>query len=203
MKPFSFFPACLTLGLVLSVAGCADPETESSAAPSEAEVQRVTETGKKAATALMQQLGGQLKGAIQNGGPVEAVEVCQVAALPLTAAAGAEFEGVSIRRTTLKPRNPANAPDALDRSVLERLASQAQDQAEPIVEWTDEMARYYQPLYLQALCLNCHGDPASFSEDLVNVLAKSYPEDQATGYEVGDLRGVIRVDVTRSPRNAP
>jgi hypothetical protein len=113
----------------------------------------------------------------------------------MTAAAGEQFEGVTIRRTTLKPRNPANAPDETDRGVLEKLAAMSPPGA--TIEWQDEVARYYQPLIVQEVCLNCHGDPASFPAELTEKLADLYPDDQATGYALGDFRGVIRVDVER------
>ncbi len=205
--PFSreIFPTLVALG-GLALVACDhgardDSDSDEAAAPTEAERQRVTETGQAASDALMKSLGGQLKGALQSGGPVQAITVCQQAALPLTAAAGESFEGVSIRRTTLKPRNPANAPDDLDTRVLETMAAaakQSKGPPEPVVEWGEDVARFYRPLMIQEVCLNCHGDPASFSPELTQALAERYPDDQGTGYALGDFRGVIRVDIARA-----
>ncbi|MCB1232921.1 MAG: DUF3365 domain-containing protein [Verrucomicrobiae bacterium] len=198
--------ALAVLTLVFAFSGCgeeksSDSKTGDNAAasePSDAERRRVTELGQEASEALMQSLGGQLKAAMQSGGPVQAISVCRQAALPLTAAAGESFDGVAVRRTTLKTRNPANAPDATDREVLESMASAAAQNAappDPVIEWQDDVARFYRPLMMQEICLKCHGDPASFSPELTQALADSYPDDQATGYALGELRGVIRVDV--------
>ena len=194
MMPFqfprllSFLPILASLALI----GC---DSGSSSGPSADETKNVTETGQAAAKALMESLSGQLKGALQSGGPVQALRICQQAALPITASAGEKFEGVTIHRTTLKPRNPANAPDEVDRAVLEKMAEASPPQ--PTIEWQDGAARYYHPLIIQEVCLNCHGDPKSFSGEMVEVLAAAYPEDQATGYTLGDFRGLIRVDIER------
>lgn len=174
-----------------------EQKIESTSLPTEAEQRRVSERGEAASEALMKSLGGQLKAALQSGGPVQAIIVCQQAALPLTTAAGESFDGVTVRRTTLKPRNPANAPDDTDRRVLEAMA-RAEGVPEPVIEWEDDAARFYRPLMMQEVCLNCHGDPASFPTELTQALAERYPNDLATGYALGDFRGVIRVDVERS-----
>jgi hypothetical protein len=165
-------------------------------APTAEETRQVTATGAAAAKTLMDSLGTQLKTAIQGVGPAGAIGVCQQAAMPITAAAGVSHDGVSIRRTTLKPRNPANAPDEMDRDVLTRLSELKPPPAE-IVEWQGDIARYYKPLVIQEICLNCHGDPKTFAPDLAAALKERYPDDLATGYALGDLRGVIRVDVPR------
>lgn len=36
-------------------------------------------------------------------------------------------------------------------------------------------------------CLQCHGDPAAFSNDLSERLAMLYPDDQAIGFKLGEL----------------
>lgn len=163
------------------------------AAPSPEVVAEVTARGEAAAKVLMERLGAQLKGAMESGGPVAAITVCQQVAIPLTNSAGAEFEGVTVKRTTLKPRNSANAPDEKDRAVLEAMAAQSPPQ--PVIHWEDGVARFYRPLMIQEVCLKCHGDPATFPKELVAILAEKYPHDAATGYALGDLRGAIRVDI--------
>lgn len=162
-------------------------------APSPEAVAEVTARGEAAARVLIERLGAQLKGAMESGGPVAAITVCQQVAIPLTASAGAEFEGVTVKRTTLKPRNPANAPDDKDRAVLEAMAAQSPPQ--PAIRWEDGVAHFYRPLMIQEVCLKCHGDPATFPEELTEALASAYPADAATGYALGDLRGAIRVTV--------
>jgi hypothetical protein len=54
------------------------------------------------------------------------------------------------------------------------------------------------PIPTQPLCLTCHGDPATFSPELKEALAVHYPNDQATGFKAGDLRGVFWAEVPKS-----
>ena len=56
--------------------------------------------------------------------------------------------------------------------------------------------RYYRPLTIQPVCLACHGDPATMNPLVLDALETAYPDDHATGYEVGDLRGLVRVTVS-------
>ena len=167
---------------------------------SEEERDTALEKGRQAADALVQSLlNAQLKSAMEAGGPENAIQVCQQVAQPMTASTANAFEGVSIRRTSLKVRNPANAPDAIDRELLE--AWQVGHDAghklpqEDIVR-DGGVARYYKPIGVKALCLNCHGDRSVLKPEVVALLKQHYPEDQAHGYREGDFRGVVRVDVT-------
>jgi hypothetical protein len=51
---------------------------------------------------------------------------------------------------------------------------------------------FTQPIMVEsALCLTCHGKPDNGLLKETNDFIKSkYPKDQATGYEIGDLRGM-------------
>ncbi len=155
--------------------------------------------GQEAAQTLVANLGTQLKAAMEAGGPMAAVGVCKNIAMPLTDATSESFEGLSIRRTSLKVRNPQNAPDALDRQVLERLQAQAAAGKLSPDGFMETPAsggapRFYKPLIVQELCLNCHGSHETMKPELVTLLEKEYAEDQAHGYQAGDFRGVIRVE---------
>ncbi|MBI3082695.1 MAG: DUF3365 domain-containing protein, partial [Gemmatimonadetes bacterium] len=60
--------------------------------------------------------------------------------------------------------------------------------------------QYLRPILVDRRCLACHGDPATFIPEVRAVLAQRYPEDRATGYAVGDLRGAVSVRVPLPPR---
>ncbi len=187
MKTFS----CALAALFLLVS-CENPIPT----PSPGEEEAAKRVGNVASAALMQSLGGQLKAALESGGPETALAICRDVAMPSTIAVAATVEQGGIRRTTLQPRNPKNAPDATDREVLALLADADPLPTEHLV-WGGEKVRFYKPLVMQQLCLQCHGDPSGFSEGLQAKLAQLYPEDQAVGYELGDLRGAICVDLDR------
>jgi hypothetical protein len=156
--------------------------------------------GAPVADALAQGLVGPLTRAIDERGLDGAVAFCHAEAMALTAEATAGMEGVEVKRTTLRWRNPENAPDAHEERLLrylEGLESAASGSAPSALTAAgpEGTLRYYRVLRTGPMCLGCHGDEAGFSPELARTLAQSYPEDQATGYVEGAFRGVIRVQV--------
>jgi len=161
----------------------------------------VARLGDEAAGELVTKLGARLQQAIAERGAPGAVEFCSVEGLPLTAEVS-RATGFEVKRTSSRLRNPANAPDSLERAALdvfETAATAGDSLPEHVVQRTPAGDfRYYRPLRIQPLCLQCHGGPEDRAEGVDDVLAKRYPADRATGYAAGDLRGVIRVTVPRS-----
>ena len=151
---------------------------------------------------LAQQLGGELKGelgrAMSEGGPVAAVSVCKTRA-PEIAADLSTKSGAVVGRTALRVRNPANAPDDLQRAVLEQFSAElASGQFEGPLEAAFEInrggqveRRYMRAIATDALCLACHGPV--LAPELAAVIKRDYPDDQATGFEQGQLRGAFSV----------
>jgi len=147
-------------------------------------------------------LGGQLKGeltqAIAEGGPIAAINVCYLRA-PEIAAQLSQDSGARVGRTALRVRNPSNAPDELERTVLEQFAADLG--AGPIdrpLEAVFEIRRgdaverrYMRAIPTDALCLTCHGK--IIAPELAAAIARDYPGDQATGFEQGQLRGAFSV----------
>lgn len=206
MKKFTISLCCIALPVLFSscqkqqqqaAASTAPPPTEQKA-PDPADEAELLQRGDGIADKLMQSLGSKLKAALQAGGPEHALMVCQQLAQPSTTLVSAEFEGASIKRVSLKPRNPRNTPDELDRKVLtdwQKQVDAGQDVPKSEVHaGEDGTAVFYRPIMTQAVCMNCHGDPASFSQGLTEKLAELYPEDKATGYGIGQLRGAFRVE---------
>lgn len=153
-----------------------------------------------------QQLGGELlaevRAAIAAGGPVQAIEVCQLRA-PAIARGVSATGALRAGRTSLRPRNPANAPDAWERRVLERFAQrQARGEALAGMEHfavvgsgAEREFRYMKAIGIppDAPCLACHG--ARLAPDVAARLQALYPDDTAIGYAPGDLRGAFTVRV--------
>jgi hypothetical protein len=162
----------------------------------------VVEVGKEVAAELMRNLKSALVQAMQEGGPPAAIQVCKTKALALTEGTAADYPEISVKRTSLKARNPKNRPDSIDEGVLKVLA-EIKSTGEELPDYSiREVAssgvpvyRYYQPILTSAFCLNCHGDTSSMSQEVSNMLKREYPEDQAVGYKSGDLRGVISVEI--------
>jgi hypothetical protein len=159
------------------------------------------------ARALTAQLAGALMPRLQQEiaahGTAQALAVCAEVAQPLTAEAAGE--GASLRRVSLRARNPADRPDELERRVLEEL--QAAHAAGALPAERHEVVdgaggrelRYFKPIVVQPLCLRCHGEPASLEPEVRARLAELYPDDQAVGYREGDLRGAVSVRIPLAP----
>lgn len=143
-------------------------------------------------------LKGYLKSALKEGGPRRAVSVCNEIA-PQIAAGFEDQTGWQIGRTSLKYRNPDNAPDSWEKKVLQNFQEQNQTGQNPgqmefytVVEKEGrEYFRYMKAIPVQGVCLNCHG------QYLTPVVKKTidnlYPQDRARGYSVGDIRGAFTI----------
>ena len=151
---------------------------------------------------LAMQLGGQLKAeltkAIAEGGPMAAINVCYLRA-PEIAAQLSQASGARVGRTALRVRNPSNAPDDLERTVLEQFAADlGSGPIDRPLEAVFEIRRgdaverrYMRAIPTDALCLTCHGK--TIAPELAAAIARDYPRDQATGFEQGQLRGAFSV----------
>jgi hypothetical protein len=162
------------------------------------------ERSRELASQLGQELKGELVKALEQGGPVAAIGVCRDRA-PAIAARLSEASGARVSRTALRVRNPANAPDEVQRAVLGQFAEQlaavppgvpaaAGGPPEAVFEIKGPGGierRYLRAIPTEALCLTCHGP--SLAPELAAVIARDYPQDAATGFAQGELRGAFSV----------
>ncbi len=127
----------------------------------------------------------------EDGGPVAAVAACQTLAPEI--ANEHSNANWKIGRTSLKTRNSDNAPDAWERSVLEQFAERAAngEDAKTIsyAETVNGQFRLMKAIPLQEGCLGCHGN--DIKPPIAEALKAKYPNDQATGYALGDIRGAF------------
>ena len=149
-----------------------------------------------AARNLAVQFSGELMSTLQTAldenGPAFAVGVCQLKAQQIAAAnSGA---GWTVKRVSTNWRNIADRPDSTDRAILAGFADQS-NPAEFQTLWSGtDSARtfsYYQKITVKEMCLQCHGDIEKADPDLWKQIKIEYPYDKATGYKVGDLRGMF------------
>lgn len=176
--------AALPVALLLLAAGAwaEDPRLERSRAIS-AEFQET--------------LGRELTAALQRGGPVYAIAVCSEEA-PAIAGLLSDTTEARVSRTAIRYRNPANAPDAEAERVLQAFAARITGGAPPAVPAEyfavagDGSARYMRAIVTQPMCLVCHGE--NLAPPLEAAVAERYPDDRATGFRAGELRGAFVVD---------
>jgi hypothetical protein len=153
------------------------------------------EEGRAIAAEFGLQLRTALQAALNEGGPLAAIQVCNEAA-PAIAQASEARSGAAVGRTSLKLRNPANAPDAHERAALDAFAKAMEPEGQdPPPERIDVLAdgrvRYMSAIVMQPPCLACHGE--SIAPQVAEAIDALYPQDEARGYRVGDLRGAFTI----------
>lgn len=188
--------------LAFVVIGCgksSQKTVDANPALTDAQREHCVVTGEQVSTSLMKNLGMQLKAALSNGDPTSAVRVCQQVAQPITASTSGQFSGHTVSRTSLKIRNPINDPTEADRLILEKwqaLADAGETLPEhEVVRGSTGTATYYRPILVQEVCVKCHGTSQEISPAVREALGTLYPEDKATDYKIGDLRGAFRVTI--------
>nr|VFK52615.1 MAG: Protein of unknown function (DUF3365) [Candidatus Kentron sp. TUN]VFK52935.1 MAG: Protein of unknown function (DUF3365) [Candidatus Kentron sp. TUN]VFK53499.1 MAG: Protein of unknown function (DUF3365) [Candidatus Kentron sp. TUN] len=148
---------------------------------------------------LFAALKGELEKALQAGGPASAISVCKTKVPEIGKTFKERYPGWTIGRTSLKTRNPANAPDEWETGVLQKFEVRKAAGEDPktmeysaFVEKDGIRAfRYMKAIPTSEVCTLCHGRVL-----IPNVIAKLdelYPEDQARGFDVGDIRGAFSI----------
>jgi len=192
-----------TLVMLAAAAACGGeeqrPAGEVGGEPALVSEEEAVAVGDSAALALSRSLMSRVQAAIQEQGTAYAIEFCSERALPITAAVQDSLAGgLALKRTSTRIRNPANAPDSLEQQALAYFHSEL-DAGHPLppyhLQRTEDGWRYYKPIVVADFCTACHGPRESLEPAVRQVLAERYPNDQATGYSVGDFRGVIRVSI--------
>ena len=170
---------------------------------SENSVQEKVKEARLHAKALGGALKSRLQQAIQSGGLEAGVNECQIAAAPIALALSQN--GWEVGRTALKVRNPNNAADQWEREQLawfsQLLTKAKQDNLAPkrpieTYQYDSESGefRYMMVIEQGQVCMACHG--ANVAPSVKQSILKHYPSDQATGFELGELRGAFTLSYT-------
>ena len=157
------------------------------------------EQARRAALTLGKTLKQELVTAMQKGGPVEAIAVCNLKAMPLAEQISQET-GWQVGRTSLRVRNPANTPDDWERRQLQQFQARftAGEPLASIEAVTTQqrngktVQRFMKAIAVQAPCLACHG--TELAPAVAQQLDALYPNDRARGYQLGDLRGAFTLE---------
>jgi hypothetical protein len=161
------------------------------------DLDKLVEAARETVRRFQERLKGELAAAIKADGVANAVSLCQTTAPDLST----EFTDSSrfeVMRTSLKLRNPENAPGAWEREVLNEFQQKAAAGANPktlerydeiVTPEGDKLFRYMSGIPAGEICLNCHG--SEIKPDVKAELVRYYPDDKATGYRLGELRGAF------------
>ena len=143
--------------------------------------------------AFSAELKATLKQAISNGGPGKGIVACREEA-PLIAAKHS-VDGWQIARRSDKNRNTANKPDSWEQQQIAKFAAALSSGADPATLSSSEKSateyRFAKPIVMDTMCLACHG--SYLGEDVKRALKQHYPQDLATGFSQGELRGIFSV----------
>lgn len=108
--------------------------------------------------------------------------------------------GHSLKQTSLKLRNPSNAPDEWEMKVLKLFGSLEYPRdvgfGEILGINDKKIYRYMKPIYVEKACLQCHGKREKIRPEIRQFLEMRYPYDVAFGYKEGELRGGISITLS-------
>jgi hypothetical protein len=186
----AFTTLLLAVTALVSLPGCEQQPDQ--------ELEAFAKEGRDVAATYGRALVSELQTAMANGGPVAGIAVCYEAAPAIANAVGTD-RGLDVGRTSLRVRNPANAPDQWERVVLTRFdeaADAGRDAASlehvELVEAGGRRAlRYMKAIPTAPLCLTCHG--TDIDADVLAIIDDYYPDDQARNFAVGDIRGAFTI----------
>jgi len=195
MKKFHPHLNQIVLVVLVAVAcGCSRKDTT-------ALQEQTLDQGRELSQVFMGSLKVRLVTALEQGGPVEAIEVCHRDAAAMADQVSASHPGVlGVKRISPRWRNSSNQPDELDRAawrLFETSLPVGPDEAEDLLvpdPVQEDHLVYYRALRMAPLCLTCHGPVDDIPADVRTALAQRYPDDRATGFQAGELRGLIRID---------
>lgn len=160
----------------------------------------LVEEAKLAVKALGGSLKKELQTAMKDGGPTKALDVCQTKA-PEIAKTVSEDKNVLISRVSLKNRNAdMGKANEWQDTVLKDFETRKAGGEKPdtlayadIIKTEDgrQEFRFMKAIPTGSLCLTCHG--SNIKPEISTKLKDLYPEDKATGFKEGDLRGAFVV----------
>lgn len=150
---------------------------------------------------LHDSLLGEVDALLHTARPELALEQLHLKKNSLPRSRSSEPRATALKFTSLRVRNPVNAPDAGDLAALEIIQAQLLNGMQPTgllvqkvtnpdapIEW-----RVYRSVSVMPKCTLCHGPKELLQPEVRATLAKLFPEDKAVDYAPFDWRGVIRV----------
>jgi Protein of unknown function (DUF3365) len=178
------FFTIMLVGLIISACGNRELKEE--------EKLEYAKKGSLIAQKTFMQLSTQLKQAIAEKGPVEAIGFCNISAISITEGISTKNKAI-VKRATDKPRNPQNLASEEELRIIERLKNEMTtgNQPMPVVE-IDKTGNphFYAAIILKEFCLQCHGNESEIAMETGKKIKTLYPNDQAISYKTGDLRGI-------------
>ncbi|HCX21141.1 MAG: hypothetical protein CMB80_07560 [Flammeovirgaceae bacterium] len=159
---------------------------------------RGEEIAKSALKVSAQTFQSSLMNAIQNEGVPGAIQYCNTNAMEIVKKLEDSLQ-ISIKRVTNKTRNPADSLTGIEKEIWEAYSYDPSQATAQLQEFSDTELIFTQPIMIgSGVCLNCHGGVgAEITNENYQLIKSLYPNDQATGYNLGDLRGMWRLIIPK------
>lgn len=141
-------------------------------------------------------LGKNLFEQIQKKGLIQAIEFCNLQAIPITDSS-ATVHNAKIKRVTDKPRNPNNKASSQELEYIKEFKTQVAsgNEVEPILVERGNEIDFFYPIVTNSMCLKCHGTPEKELEFLtLKKIKQLYPTDMAVGYKENEVRGIWKIN---------
>ena len=162
---------------------------------------------KQEAKSAIMKMGGTLKSHMKQnmkaGGPLQAAGFCLQEASEIAKKVNSSYpKGVSVKRISLKYRNPANKPTADEAQVLKAIQTNVNAHKTVPKMIVKKLAKnsykVYKPIFMnKGVCLTCHGDATVRNPEAYKLIQAKYPHDKAIGYKKGDFRGAFVVTILK------
>ena len=179
--------------MTIVLLGCGNTETRVSWARVPEKPDPTLQAAIRKADTAADLLGGRLMSALQralvDGGPSEAIRVCQEIAPRLAEEVRAE-QGVQLGRTSFRLRNQSNRTPVWAQAVVQQQSAELSAFVS-----SDGVVGRLRPIPMMPLCAQCHGGQDEITPEVREVLATYYPSDRATGFRQGEVRGYFWVEV--------
>lgn len=164
-----------------------------------------TEKGDSISNHAKKELSTALMAKMKKGGLPEAIDFCSKEALPLTKKI-ADQHGVLIKRASHRSRNSLNIPEENELYVIKEYQNEINSGAtlKPRVRLDPNgIPHYYTPILVENKCLMCHGTlNKELSKSADSIIKSYYPEDLATGFAEGDLRGIWSISFEKYSKSS-
>lgn len=197
MKPsFLFLAFCL----LITITSCENGRKQSGLSDKELEDQAIAK-GDMISQVTQMTLASKLKEVVQEKGIGKALKFCNVNAYPIVDSLE-EAHNLKVKRASLRTRNPGNTPNKIEGDIINEYSREIATGITPGVKTIldDDMVHYFKPIIISAeLCLKCHGQVGSdLLEENYQIIRELYPNDNATGHKLGDLRGIWSISFEKT-----
>ena len=138
----------------------------------------------------------ELNEGLAQGGATLAIKMCHVDATRVAQRVSRE-EGVAAGRTSDRLRNPHNAARPWAADLVRANAGRRAAEVEGFAVDLGGRLGVLRPIAHRDRCAGCHGAPSQLKAAVRAELAARYPDDRATGFRDGEIRGWYWVEMPK------